>query len=146
MQRIPQPVNDINIIVNINTEGKQRIINFESQLLFVNNMSYHITLVFRLRKLCSHASKSKSPTKKAATLNKQAEKPQQLQSMPPNNQKARQSSTLKMKQKMVKFDTNTQQHSDSEDGDMSKAGRSQKAAEKPASMNPDRSSSIDGLG
>ena len=36
---IEQP-HDVNIIVNINTEGKQRIINFESQLLFVNNMSY----------------------------------------------------------------------------------------------------------
>ena len=145
MQRIPHPANDINIIVNINTEGKQRIINFESQLLFVNNMSYHITLMFRLRKLCSHASKSKSPTKKAATLNKQSEKPPQLQSMPPSNPKAHQSSTSKMKHKMVKFDTNTQQHSDSEDGDTSKAGRSQKAVEKPGSMNPDRSNKIDGL-
>ena len=80
-QRIPQPLptqsaHDINIIVNINTEGKQRIINFESQLLFVNNMSYHITLLFRLRGLCSHASAAKSPPKKAAVLGRPSEQPQ----------------------------------------------------------------------
>jgi hypothetical protein len=80
-QRITQPLptqsaHDINIIVNINTEGKQRIINFESQLLFVNNMSYHITLLFRLRRLCSHASAAKSPTKKAAMLSRHSEQPQ----------------------------------------------------------------------
>ena len=68
-----QSAHDINIIVNINTEGKQRIINFESQLLFVNNMSYHITLLFRLKRLCSHVSAAKSPTKKAAMLGRHSE-------------------------------------------------------------------------
>jgi len=45
------------MIVNINTKGKQKIISFESQLLFVNNMLHPITLRFKVRRINEHAEK-----------------------------------------------------------------------------------------
>ena len=51
----------VNMIVNINTKGKQKIISFESQLLFVNNMRHPITLKFKVRKINEHAEKRKLP-------------------------------------------------------------------------------------
>jgi hypothetical protein len=41
----------VNVIVNINTEGIQKGISFESQLLIANNLLKPITLVFHHKKI-----------------------------------------------------------------------------------------------
>ena len=51
------------MVVNINTKGKQKIISFESQLLFVNNMAHPITLKFKVRRMNAHAEKRHAVTR-----------------------------------------------------------------------------------
>jgi len=44
----------INLIVNIKTQGRKRLIFFESQLLLTNNLEHAITLVFLLNRINEH--------------------------------------------------------------------------------------------
>lgn len=49
-------VDKVNMIMKVNTEGKQRIISFESQLLIMNNLNHSLKLSFRIRKINKHAA------------------------------------------------------------------------------------------
>lgn len=48
MQLVSRP---IGLIVNVKTQGRKRIINFESQLLIANNLVLPITLVFKIKQI-----------------------------------------------------------------------------------------------
>lgn len=41
----------VNLIVNVKTQGRKRLIFFESQLLLTNNLEHAITLVFLLNRV-----------------------------------------------------------------------------------------------
>jgi hypothetical protein len=41
----------IGLVVNVKTQGRKRIINFESQLLLANNLLLPVTLVFKIKQI-----------------------------------------------------------------------------------------------
>lgn len=88
----------VNVIVNINSHGKQRQISFESQLLFMNNMNDPLVLVFDIKSLNVNANiisdKNEQLKSKAGRFNKV-----KIQHLIDKRGKAPPSKTVKFKDK-----------------------------------------------